>query len=254
MTGRLADKVCVITGTGGDIGRASAELFAREGARVVGAGLHAEDAEETVRLVLEAGGEMVSLHPCDLSRAENCQALVDLALSAYGRIDVLFNNAAKASFNWLEDISEAEWKTNMDAEVNLVFLLTRAGWPHLRASRGVLVNTASANAYSTFKPLPSLAHTTAKAGIIAMTRQLAMEGAPHGIRANSISPGVVETNQTRAQLRDPEWAGYMIGARTLLGRPAQPSEIATAALFLACHESSYVTGVDLVVDGGLLTT
>lgn len=131
-----------------------------------------------------------------------------------------------------------------------MFYLTRAAWPHLKASRGVVVNTASLNASLSFKPLPSLAHTTAKAGIIGMTRQLAMEGREHGIRANSISPGLIETNQTRKQLNDPEWASYMLG-KTLLGRLGQPKEIANVALFLASDESSYVTGVDLVVDGGM---
>jgi NAD(P)-dependent dehydrogenase (short-subunit alcohol dehydrogenase family) len=114
----------------------------------------------------------------------------------------------------------------------------------------VLVNMASLNASLSFKTFPSLAHTTAKAGIIAMTRQLAMEGRNHGIRANSISPGVIETNQTREQLKDPEWAGSMLG-RTLLGRLGRPEEVANVALFLACEESSYVTGVDIVVDGGM---
>ena len=253
MGARLADKVCLITGAGGGIGRAAAQLFAREGARIVGCDLHADSAEETQTLVRRAGGEMVSLHPCDLTRGEDRQALVEFALRSFGRIDVLFNNAAMAYFNWLEDVSEAEWKTNLDEELSLVFLLTKSAWPHLKASGGVIVNTASATAWSTFKTLPSIAHSTAKAGVVAMTRHLAMEGAPHGVRANSISPGVVETNQTRAHLRNREWADYMMG-RTLLGRPAQPSEIASAALFLASDESSYVTGIDLVVDGGLLTT
>ena len=96
----------------------------------------------------------------------------------------------------------------------------------------------------------TLAHTTAKAGIIGMTRQLAMEGREHGIRANSISPGVIETNQTREQLKDPEWADYMLG-KTLFGRLGRPEEVANVALFLASDDSSYVTGVDIVVDGGM---
>ena len=101
-----------------------------------------------------------------------------------------------------------------------------------------------------FKILPSLSHTTNKAGIIAMTRQLAMEGREHGIRANSISPGLIESNATRAQLADPEWASYMLG-KTLLGRLGRPEEVANVALFLASDASSYVTGVDIVVDGGM---
>jgi len=252
MSPRLLGKVCVITGTGGSIGRASALAFAREGALVVGCGLLVDDAEAnaTVEAVRAAGGRMISLQPCDLSSSADCQALVDLAVQAIGRIDVLFNNAAMARFNWLEDISDDEWDRNRREEVDLVFFLTRAAWPHLKASRGVLVNMASLNASMSFKTLPSLAHTTAKAGIIAMTRQLAMEGRNHGIRANSISPGVIETNQTREQLKDPEWAGYMLG-KTLLGRLGRPGEVANVALFLASEDSSYVTGVDIVVDGGM---
>jgi NAD(P)-dependent dehydrogenase (short-subunit alcohol dehydrogenase family) len=247
---RLAGKVCIITGTGGSIGRAAALMFAREGALVVGCGIQVEDAQATVAEVRAAGGQMTSMQPCNLTDPADCKALVDLAISSFGRLDVLFNNAAMASFNWLEDISDEEWKGNHRNEVDLVFYLTRAAWPHLKNSRGVVVNNASLNALLSFRTLPSLSHTTAKAGIIGMTRQLAMEGRTHGIRANSISPGVIETNQTREQLKDPEWAGYMLG-KTLLGRLGQPEEVANVALFLASAESSYVTGINIVVDGGM---
>jgi NAD(P)-dependent dehydrogenase (short-subunit alcohol dehydrogenase family) len=250
MSNRLSGKVCVITGTGGSIGREAALIFAREGALVVGAGLHIDGAEATVKAVRAVGGTMVSLQPCDLSKSIDCQALVNLAARTFGRIDVLFNNAAMTTFNWLEDISDEEWDRNRREEVDLVFYLTRAAWPYLKTSRGVVVNTASLTALMSFRTLGSLAHTTAKAGIIGMTRQLAMEGREHGIRANSISPGVIETNQTREQLKDPEWAGYMLG-KTLLGRLGRPEEVARVALFLASDDSSYVTGIDIVVDGGM---
>jgi NAD(P)-dependent dehydrogenase (short-subunit alcohol dehydrogenase family) len=177
--------------------------------------------------------------------------LVDLAIERFGRIDVLYNNAAMAYFNWIEDISDEEWTRSLNEEVSLVFFLTRTAWPYLKKSGGTIVNTASANAYTTVRTLGSLAHCTSKAGVIAMTRQMAMEGREFGIRANSISPGVTETNQTREQLNNKEWADHVLG-RIMLGRAAKPEEVAQAALFLASDESSYITGTDLIVDGGML--
>jgi NAD(P)-dependent dehydrogenase (short-subunit alcohol dehydrogenase family) len=250
MPPRLEGKVCVITGTGGSMGRESALAFAREGASVVGCDVTVEAAKETVEIVRGAGGEMVSMHPCDLSQPADCQALVDLALKTFGRIDVLFNLAAVAYFNRLEDITDEEWDRARRGEVDLVFYLTRAAWPHLKVGGGTVVNMASLNASLSFKILPSLAHTTNKAGIIGMSRQLALEGREHGIRANSISPGLIESDATREQLKDPEWAASMLG-KTLLGRLGRPDEVANVALFLASEESSYVTGVDIVVDGGM---
>ena len=232
------------------MGRATAVAFAREGTSVVGCDLTVEAAQATVETVRSEGGEMVSMQPCRLSEPGDGQALVELALSTYGRVDVLFNLAAMSYFNWLEDITDEEWDGARRDEIDLVFYLIRAAWPHLKASRGVVVNMASLNASLSFRILPSLAHTTNKAGIVAMTRQLAMEGRAHGIRANSISPGLIESNATRGQLKDPEWASYMLG-KTLLGRLGRPEEVANVALFLASDESSYVTGIDLIVDGGM---
>jgi NAD(P)-dependent dehydrogenase (short-subunit alcohol dehydrogenase family) len=250
MSNRLAKKVCIITGTGGSIGAAAALAFAREGALVVGTDQQAGGSDGAIAAVHDAGGTMVAFEPCDLGEPDDCRALIAFALKTYGRIDVLFNNAAKAYFNRIEDISDEEWASDRRGEVDLVFYLTRAAWPYLKASHGVIVNMASLNASLSFKLLPSLAHSTFKAGIIGMTRHLAVEGREHGIRANSISPGLVETNQTREQLKDPEWAESMLG-KTLLGRLGQPEEIANVALFLASDQSSYVNGIDIVVDGGM---
>jgi len=250
MSGRLSGKVCIVTGTGGSMGRATALTFAREDALLVGCDVAVEPAEETLEAVRAAGGQMVSLQPCRLSDPADCAKLVELAVSELGRIDVLFNLAARSHFHRLEDFTDEEWAAAQQDEINLVFYLTRVAWPHLKASHGVVVNMASLNGSLSFKLLASLAHTTNKAAIIGMTRQLALEGSEHGIRVNSISPGFIESNATRGELEDEEWAREML-SRTLLGRFGKPEEVANVALFLASEESSYVTGIDLVVDGGM---
>ena len=250
MAGRLEGKVCIVTGTGGSMGRATAMTFAREGGMVVGCDVAVGPAEQTAELVRGAGGRMVSLQPCRLSDPADCARLVELAVREFGRIDVLFNLAAKTHFGGLESVTDQDWDAARHDEVDLVFYLTRAAWPYLKDSHGVVVNMASLNGSLSFKQLASLSHPTNKAGIVGMSRQLALEGSEHGIRVNSISPGLIESNATRGELQNGEWATQMRG-RTLLGRFGQPEEVANVALFLACDESSYVTGIDLVVDGGM---
>lgn len=252
MSGRLDAKVCLITGTGGAMGNATALTFAREGALVVGCDVAVEPAEQTLEAVEAAGGQMVSLQPCILSDPAECKRFVDFAVGEFGRIDVLFNLAGRSHFGFIENVSDEDWDTARREEVDLIFYVTRAAWPHLIASSGVVVNMASLNGQLSFKSLASLSHTTNKAAILGMTRQLAMEGSAHGIRANSISPGLIVSGANRAHLDEGEggFARAMV-ERTLLGRLGDPEDVANLALFLASSESSYITGTDIVIDGGM---
>lgn len=250
LTRRLAGRTCIVTGSGGSIGRATCLRFAAEGANVVGCDIAAEGAAETVRLVEEAGGTMISVHPADLTRKDQCERLVAAAVERFGGIDVLFNNGAMAYFAWIEDMDDDTWSKTINQELDLVFLLTRAAWPELVKSRGCIVNTASLSAWAGIELLPGLAHAAAKGGVLSMTRQLAMEGRKHGIRANSVSPGTIETNQTRFILDDPDWCRVQLG-RAMINRMGQPAEVASAVAFLASDDASYVTGADLAVDGGV---
>ncbi|MGO4003402.1 SDR family NAD(P)-dependent oxidoreductase [Pseudomonas fluorescens] len=250
MTSRLKGKVCIITGTGGSMGRADALMFAQQGALVVGCDLYPESAETTLQMVRNQGGEMISLSPCDLTDPASCAKLVNLAVAHYGHVDVLFNNAAMAYFGWIDEISNEDWYRTLDQEVNLVFHMVRASWHELIKSPGAsIINTASVSAWSTYKMLPGIAHSAAKGAVLSMTRQLAMEGRIYGLRANSISPGLIESNQTLPLLQDPVWADTMVN-KIMLGRMGRPEEVASAALFLASDESSFITGTDLRVDGG----
>jgi NAD(P)-dependent dehydrogenase (short-subunit alcohol dehydrogenase family) len=250
MAGRLKDKVCIITGTGSGMGRAAALLFCTEGAKVVGSDINADNAQATLRDAQQAGRQMVSLQPADLTKQERCDALVDLALKTYGGIDVVYNNAATAYFGWMDKFTYEEFARTIEQELLIVFRFCKTVWPHLVArGGGSIINVASTSAKVAYKALPGIAHTAAKGGVLAMTRQLAMEGGKHNIRANTISPGLIETGATREQLKDPNFVNPMM-EKLMLGRIGQPEDVAPAAVYLASDESSFVTGADIAIDGG----
>ncbi|MEQ1495777.1 MAG: SDR family NAD(P)-dependent oxidoreductase [Novosphingobium sp.] len=226
---RLAGKVAVVTGAANGIGRGCAEIFTREGATVIG----------------------IDRAQCDLTDEAAVAGLFAQIGAEHGRIDVLVNAAAFAHFAWLEDLTYSQWKETLTGELDIVFLSTRAAWPWLKASGAAsIVNFASANAAHALEGSPALAHCAGKGGILAMTRQLAMEGAPHGIRANTISPGFIKTAATEAHLAREPALEQQVLAKNMLRRLGEPEDIAWCAVWLASNEASYVTGADIPVDAG----
>lgn len=246
---RLKDRVAIITGAGSGIGRATAFLFAQEGAKVVVADYVAEGGEETVRLIKEAGGEATFVK-VDVSKAADTQRMVNTAIDRYGKLDILCNNAdIEGPWAPTEDLSEEDWDRVLSVNLKGVFLGSRYAIPEmLKQDGGVIINTASIAGLIAITNMP--AYCASKGGVVLLTKAMALEYAAKNIRINCICPGAIRTPMfSRLTLDQVETEKAFCNGHPI-GRCGTPEEIAHAALYLGSDESSFITGTALVVDGG----
>lgn len=245
-SGRLAGKAAIVTGGDSGIGRAVAIAFAREGADVLISYLDEDDdARETARWVEEAGRKAV-LVPGDITQPAHCNAIVDKAIEAFGRLDVLVNNAAyQMSYPSLDAISDEEWDKTFDTNIGAMFRITRAAVKHMKAGAAI-INTTSINADH---PNPGLiAYATTKGAIQNFTGGLAQLLAEKGIRANCVAPGPIWTPLIPSTM--PPEKVEKFGEQVPMKRPGQPAELAAAYVMLASDEASYISGATIAVTGG----
>ena len=245
-SGRLTGKVAVITGGDSGIGRAVAIAYAREGADVVISYLSEdEDARDTARLITQAGRRAV-LIAGDVSKAQHCRDIIDRAVSEFGRIDVLVNNAAfQMTHESLEEISDAEWEYTFATNISAMFYLVKAALPHMKAG-GSIIGSSSVNSDM---PSPTLApYAATKAAIANFAASLAGMLGERGIRVNSVAPGPIWTPLIPATM--PEEKVKSFGSDTPLGRAGQPAELAPVYVLLASDEGSYISAARIAVTGG----
>jgi NAD(P)-dependent dehydrogenase (short-subunit alcohol dehydrogenase family) len=251
MSGRLEGKVALITGAGSGMGRSAAELFASEGARVVVSDVVDEGGNATVDAVRAAGGDATYVR-ADVSKWADCEAMVKHATDTYGALHVLYNNAGifPADDGGVLDTPESTWDTVMDINLKGVWLGCRAGIPAMIASGGgSIVNVASFVAL-VGAATAQIAYTSSKGGVLSMTREIAVEYARQGIRANALCPGPIQTPLLEELLSDPARRARRL-VHIPMGRLGRAEELAKAALFLASDDASFMTGASLVVDGGI---
>ena len=248
---RLKDKVALITGAGSGIGRQAALLFSREGAAVLVVDVNDAGGNETVAMVKQAGGRAAYCH-ADVSKAGDCQSMVAAAEKNFGRLNVLFNNAGIMHGKDDDAVSTSEevWDLTLDVNAKGVFLGCKYGIPALRrAGGGSVINTASFVA-RLGAATPQIAYTASKGAVLAMTRELAVIHARQNIRVNALSPGPLKTELLMSFLNTEAKKQRRL-VHVPMGRFGEAEEIARAALFLASDESSYITGTEFLVDGGL---
>ena len=251
MSGRLDGKVALITGAGSGIGRETSLLFSAEGASVVAVDVNQASAEETVEKVRAAGGEATA-HRADVSSAADSEEMVKAAETTYGRLDIMFNNAGimHAADDDAVSTEEDIWDLTMDINAKGVFLGCKFGIPALRrAGGGSIINTASFVALLG-AATPQVAYTASKGAVLAMTRELAVVHARESIRINALCPGPLRTELLMKFLDTDEKKQRRL-VHIPMGRFGEAAEMAKAALWLASDESSYVTGTEFVVDGGI---
>jgi len=248
---RLANKVALITGAGSGIGRASAVLFAQEGAKVVCVDIDATSATETVEVISSAGGEATGVR-ADVTSALDCEAMVKAAEDAFGALHVMFNNAGvmHSDDGDSQSTSEAVWDLTLDINAKGVFLGCKFGIPAIkRSGGGSVINTASFVAHLG-AATPQVAYTASKGAVLSMTRELAVIHAREGIRVNALCPGPLRT-ELLMKFLDTEEKKQRRLVHIPMGRFGLAEEIAKSALFLASDDSSYITGTEFLVDGGI---
>ena len=247
----LQNKVALITGGASGIGRATAILFAQEGAAVSIVDIDDESGRSVVAEIEAAGGQAI-FTLCDVSKAEDCRQAVEKCIAAFGGLDILFNNAGIIRRTNVSTITEAEWDRVMDVNVKSIFLMSKYSIPHMESrGAGVIVNTGSG--WGLKGGGNAVSYCASKGAVINMTRAMAIDHGSQNIRVNAVCPGDTDTPMLRdeaGQLGQPEDEFMAEAADRPLGRYAQPLEIAQAVLYLASEASSYVTGTTLVVDGG----
>jgi NAD(P)-dependent dehydrogenase (short-subunit alcohol dehydrogenase family) len=256
MKGALGGKVALITGAASGIGRASALVFAREGAKVVVVDVNEEGGRETVRLTRETGGEGIFIK-ADVSKAKDVEAMVKKTVDTYGRLDCAFNNAGIGMRKSTIDLTEDDWERVIGINLKGVWLCMKYEiLQMLKQGGGAIVNTSSGSGVMPLQIVPSPAYTASKHGVIGLTKAAALEYAKAGIRINVICPGATRTPMVVRSTDEKERSFSEIEEAIItmhpLGRMGEPEELAEAALWLCSDAASFVTGVTLPVDGGAL--